>query len=553
MLVLVALGSAPGAPAAEPRACATFRQGSRNLSALHRYDAVRGALRAAGDVADQAPADRDVDDIALLEDRGDLVAWRHPLDLAHKAVRLVPNAAAGFDPTPVGLGLETGALTLALGNDDAVALELPFTFPFFGVSYTRAFVHSDGTLSFGRPDALPADRGLGSLLAGPPRIAPFFADLSPESSGRIAASVTAERALVSWSDVPGAGSADRNSFSVVLHADGTIDMVYGDLGTGDAVAGVTPGDTTAFVAADFSQGEPRGRSGALVEGFSKTDHLDLVATVQRFLTSHPDIFEQVVIYTTRPLNPQPESLAFQVNVRNEVRGIGLEVHDDARDWGSGGALASVVYMDAIDVYRDVDGFEILGHEVGHRWLARLRFRSLDGAASGALLGRSGVHWSFFLDSDASLLEGNEIADLGGGRFETTAIVDGFSSLDLYAMGLASEDEVPPFFYVAEADDFQPARTFKAASGPELGVRFTGVRHDVTLADVIAAEGRRQPSASEAPRRLRQAFVLVADAEAPASQERLATVARIRSRFGPWYAAATRGRGSADSTLPQATR
>ena len=58
-----------------------------------------------------------------------------------------------------------------------------------------------------------------------------------------------------------------------------------------------------------------------------------------------------------------------------------------------------------------------------------------------------------------------------------------------------------------------------------------------------------PGAAEAPHRLRQAFVLVADPDAPATPERLATLSRIRERFGPWYSAATQGRGSIDSTLP----
>jgi hypothetical protein len=197
----------------------------------------------------------------------------------------------------------------------------------------------------------------------------------------------------------------------------------------------------------------------------------------------------------------------------------------------------------------VDGFEILGHEVGHRWLARLRVREPGGTASGALLGRGGVHWSFFLDSDASVLEGNDIAPAGRGLFETTAIARGFSALDLYAMGLAAPEEVAPFFYVAEADDFRPARPFTAGSSPEVGVSFSGLRRDATIEDVIAVMGPRVPASGAAPRVLRQAFVLVADAAAPAWPERIATLARIRARFEAWYHDATHGRAEVDSTLP----
>ncbi len=538
-----ALALATSATAAERR-CGTHADLSRDLLALHRSGSRE--LRAA---AAEADADRDVDGIAVLEDRGDLVVRRNPLDLADTAVRLTPNGASGFDPTPLGLGLEAGTVTLTVGDDDAVGVDLPFPFPFFGARYGRAFVHSDGTVSFGAPDVRPGGRGLGSLLVGPPRVAALFADLAPAAGGRIAVSVMPERAVVSWSDVPEAGSDRRNSFSITLHAAGTIDLVYGRLETPDAVVGVVPGGAAAFTAADLSKGEPRGAGGALAERFSARDHLDLVAATARFLRGHGDVFDQLVVYTTRPLNPQPESLAFQVNVSNDVRGIGLDLRDDSGAWGSAGVLASVVYMDTIDSYAEVDGFELLGHEVGHRWLARLRFRDAGGSASSALLGRGGTHWSFFLDTAASVLEGNALTEHGPGAFETTAIVTGYGALDLYAMGLVSAAEVPPFFYVAEAGDFYPRRTFSASSGPEVGVRFTGLRRDVTIEDVIAVEGPRVPDAAQAPHRLRQAFVLVADSEAPASAPRVAALSRIRARFGPWYGAATRGRGIADSSLP----
>ena len=57
------------------------------------------------------------------------------------------------------------------------------------------------------------------------------------------------------------------------------------------------------------------------------------------------------------------------------------------------------------------------------------------ASPNALLGRDVAHWSFFFDSDASVMEGNDIEDLGGGSFRTTAAVQRYSQLDQYAMGL----------------------------------------------------------------------------------------------------------------------
>ena len=129
------------------------------------------------------------------------------------------------------------------------------------------------------------------------------------------------------------------------------------------------------------------------------------------------------------------------------------------------------------------------------------------------------------------------------------IARGYSALDQYAMGLRAAAEVPPFFYVEAPDDFRPNRAYKAARDRSPGFRFTGVRRDVRIEDVVAAVGPRVPSADEAPRVLRQAFILVADERALATEARVSTLDRIRARFEPWYREATGGRGAVDSTLP----
>jgi hypothetical protein len=204
-------------------------------------------------------------------------------------------------------------------------------------------------------------------------------------------------------------------------------------------------------------------------------------------------------------------------------------------------------MDAVDPYLEVDGFEVLAHEVGHRFLARLRFRGASGSPEAALLGSGNVHWSFFLDADASVMDGNDIVDRGGGRFETVDVVRRYSPLDQYAMGLRGAEETPPFFYVESPDDFRPNRPFKPSSGAEVGVGFTGVRRDLRIEDVVAAMGPRLPPRSAPVTRL--AFILVADAKSPATEDRVGAVARIRARFEAYYREATDGRGAVDTLLP----
>jgi hypothetical protein len=550
--LLLAACAAPEEPAAAPETtvadarapCATEVGLEPDLRALHAY--------ARAGPAPPAPAQPDSDegDVAILLDRGDLVIRHNSFDLDGAGVRFTPNAEGGYDVAPASGALGAPATPLALGTGGARAVDLPFAFPFFGRSWTQAFVQADGSVTFGAPDAGAGPAGLGRFLAGPPRAAAFFAELDPSRGGGVSVELLADAARILWSEVPGAAQANRNTFELMLHVGGAVDVRWAArMQTREAVVGLSPGGADRATPADLSAGRPSGTRGALVERFSETEKADLVSVTRRFLAAHPDIFEQIVVYTTRPLNPAPGTLAFEINTRNDVRGIGLAADlDESRAWGSDGVLASVVYMDSVDQYLEVDGFEILGHEVGHRWLTRASFRNESGRASNALLGRGLAHWSFFFDSDASVLEGNRIEEIGGGRFLTVDIARGYCALDQYLMGLRAAEDVPPFFYVDEPDDFRPARAFKLSSGPEVGVSFTGRRREVRVENVVAALGPRIPDSLAAPRTLRHAFVLVADEMAPATPARVRALARIRTRFTPWYAQATEGRGAADSTL-----
>src|SRR4030095_14704755 len=101
-----------------------------------------------------------------------------------------------------------------------------------------------------------------------------------------------------------------------------------------------------------------------------------------------------------------------------------------------------------------------------------------GGNSQELLGRDQAHWSFFFDSDASNMEGNDIQDLGGGAFRTVGAVSRYSALDQYAMGLRAASDVPPMFVVTRV-----MTDLGADDAPRIGVDIRGTRKDVRIEDI----------------------------------------------------------------------
>ncbi|HSL20636.1 MAG TPA: hypothetical protein VK886_03810 [Vicinamibacterales bacterium] len=511
------------------------------------------AARLRGAVAAPPPNNADVGEIAVVQDQGDLILRANAFDLKSVGLTFVSNGSGGYDVRKSEGAFRSPLGTrLTLSDDDSRPATVPFAFPFFGRTLTAAFVNSDGNVTFNEEDKASTDRSVSRLLTGPPRVAPFFADLDPSVGGSVWLNATSTAFTVTWCGVRGFESPRIATVQTTLLPDGTVEVKIADeTSLGEAIVAVSPGTTGEFKPIDLSaQGPTSGGGGALGERFAESGQLDTVALGRKFFQTHADIYDQLVIFTdTRFLTT---SFAYESTVKNEIRGIGIDVYDIADEFGSGGTLRSVVVMDALTKYpddpaqkfqRENSTLSLLGQETGHRWLAFLEFRDANGQRSTSLLGRDQAHWSFFMDSDASVMEGNDIEELGGGAFRTREAVARFSLLDQYAMGLVRESEVPPFFYVEGATN----TTRVAESPPAVGIQFNGTRRTVLMQDVVAAMGRRVPSAEASPRLHRQAFVYVVTTGA-ADASQIAKLDRFRRAWEPFFAAATDGRMRLETSL-----
>jgi hypothetical protein len=547
--------AAIAAKAAERKERVDGSSRGRLLDALWLNRARAGRARPRSTAATAGRESIDIGDIAVIQDEGELVESPNPYDLRSLGLRFTRNAAGGYDVARVAGGFRTDVGTrLTLTDDDSRQVNVPFAFPFYGGTQTTAFVNSDGNITFEEEDRASTDRNVGRLLSGPPRVAPFLADLDPSTAGRVLVNPDVHQYTVTWCGVRGFESTQTTNVQVSLFPSGVIEMKFGTVTLAEAIVGLSPGHTGDFVPVNLSDNSPSaGGSAAVGERFATIAQLDIVELAKKFYRTHSDSYDQLVIWTDQSLID--DAFAFEATVANEIRGIGLGIFDASGDFGSGGRLRSYTMMDFLGKYPDDpqqtflgenNTVSVLGQEVGHRWLAFLEFRDHTGTRSEALLGRDQAHWSFFLDSDASVMEGNDIEDLGGGSFRTVGAVRRFSLLDQYAMGLIPESQVPTFFYVQNPVNVTGDRT--ATSAPRIGVTFNGTRRDVLISDVVAILGPRSPSAAESPRVHRQAFIYVVSAGRSPDSAQVAKVDRIRRAWEAFFSTATDGRMQAVTAL-----
>lgn len=198
----------------------------------------------------------------------------------------------------------------------------------------------------------------------------------------------------------------------------------------------------------------------------------------------------------------PSYGAFYAPMSNDTQGIGYKHQGpEVFDQTPGLKLSGLIWMSALNQYNFGTNSRIVlnafwGQEFGHRWGSFVRFDD-DGFQSGELLGRDDAHWSYWLDTDWSCMEGNDWTDNGNGTF--TINLNSFSGapsynpLDLYLMGLIPASAVPEIALISGPS----GTTRNPSSPPEMPfggsqVTASGTLKHVTMDQILAVEGPRNP-------------------------------------------------------------
>lgn len=174
-------------------------------------------------------------------------------------------------------------ILLTLGDDTSQQLALGFTFPFQGTDYTDVWVNSNGNLTFGSGDT-DFSESISEFLADQPRIAALWDDLNPSIGGNVIADGDSSSMTVSFVGVPEFPATGSNTFSVTMHADGSINISYAGVTATDGLVGVTPGGLVpgGAGAVDLSTSATWSATGSTYEQFIGGNPFDLDLSAQDY-------------------------------------------------------------------------------------------------------------------------------------------------------------------------------------------------------------------------------------------------------------------------------
>jgi len=195
---------------------------------------------------------------------------------------------------------------------------------------------------------------------------------------------------------------------------------------------------------------------------------------------------------------------------------------------------------------------VIMHEFGHRWLYFLKIKEGNSvtnslnpiSAHPAQYIHTPAAFRVYNDYDSSVMGGAVFTPSDTG-FHVRDANFSYSWTDLYLMGLATPNEVPPWFYVANTNP-----PLGLAYYPPDDIDVTGNRVDVNIQQVIDGIGPRNPSMTNSPKTFKVLFALVTDEGVEPTADEIAAMKKIRQIFEEKFRIATGGRAEVKTELAQ---
>jgi uncharacterized protein (TIGR03437 family) len=538
----------------------------------------------------------DVADVSVVQDDGSVVIPANSFDLAGRSVLFTPSGN-GYTVTGGASAFETSLGTkldltrapavnpktvidprVEPGDDAYITQPLGFNFSFYGASYANLTISSNGFLVF-RPanvgnqyfddNAVDSGEALSSLQTALPRIAPYWHDLDARAASTTGASgiymrTDADKVVVTYNNIsdfpnrPGDNGVHR--FQAILFRDGRIQFNYEQAQlTSMALAGIAGGENAPSpVLVNFASPAGGANTAPLAEFFTNSPGLDELNAIKAFYTAHPgqDVYDFIYVLLDFNFDFGDGTIAYYQPGRNDISGNGQPTFN-ADPYGLSGSaqrLRGFLELSSLNgLYPEYPttrflganhALSVIGQEQGHYWLAYPAFPQI---SRTLLLGRDNDHWSFFFNVEASLskpaarrsssMEGNVLRENSDGTFTTVGLIDGYTKLDQYLMGLRPASEVPESFVLTNVvAPFGITRM----SEPRPNVTMSGTKVPVTIAQIVQANGG-EVSPGPTPgvtKNYRAAVLLIEQAGRQPTAQSLNKLTRYRLAWESYFAQST---------------
>jgi len=268
--------------------------------------------------------------------------------------------------------------------------------------------------------------------------------------------------------------------------------------------------------------------------------IDWVHAYNKFRMTHPDVYDFVTFWVTSDIDVDCACGAFYCGLANSAQGIGWN-----RCWPGGRSGWDTNKLEAFHFFIRLDDAALL-QETGHHWGAFAGFK--ENASDPQIhydhmLGNQPGHWNRYMDDDNSPMDYDDFdwIENNDGTFTRHPISRGeyvFCDLDLYLMGLIPPSQVNPFYYIEN-----PTGT---------GDTISGQKKQLTIDNIILANGQRVPDSSSSQKTFKQAWIILTK-----DASRVSVMARdresLRKRYTKIFFHATKYLSKVDTTLSDSTQ
>ena len=186
-------------------------------------------------------------------------------DLEYYTISFIPDGSGDFyrmcgeDATEFPTD-PAGGTVISPGEDGYVhvSLEASQTVQLYNFSYTDFYVGSNGYITFGSGDGTWVE-SLSSHFDRP-RISMFYDDFSPQNGGTVSWQQLADRAVVTFQNVPEYQTVGANNFQVEMFYGGEIHITWLSCSADDGIMGLSAGGGLPddYIESDLSAAAPCG-------------------------------------------------------------------------------------------------------------------------------------------------------------------------------------------------------------------------------------------------------------------------------------------------------